>query len=294
MRENDLENFLAHHPDIIEPGLVLIDRQHCIRRKRVDLLFRDARGRSLVVEVKIGLLCRADIGQLSEYCHYVQQRDAVRPRGMLVGTRVTDEIRGAAGFNGFECLALTLTRLEQHALEFHDQDMLSIVRMWRSSPADADEDEKAPSQSSPASWRAAAAPSGTVTGSATATVAMPRLSIADMLRSVLAGVEPGSLINGHDIISAVLDAFPNQTKKGSILLSDKCYNITNAGLSATYDFRMFEYISAGTYRYLGEGYPYSGHVTWKGERCGLWTEGVLEKWENWPLRRATDQRTAAA
>ncbi len=226
------------------------------------------------------------------YGHYVLQRDGARPRGMLIGTRVTAEIRGAAGFNGFECLGLSLARLEQHALEFHDQDMLSIVRMWRSSPADAD--ERAPSPCSPASWRAAAAPPGIVTGSATATAGTTRPSIAGMLRSVLTGVEPGSLMNGHDIISAVLEAFPNQTKKGSILLSDKCYNITNAGLSATYDFRIFEYISAGTYRYLGEGYPYSGYVTWKDKRCGLWTEGVLEKWENWPLRRGTDQKTAAA
>lgn len=88
------------------------------------------------------------------------------------------------------------------------------------------------------------------------------------------------------ITSALWDTYPGKIGKGSILLSDKCYNITNAGLSANYDFRIFKYMDRGTYLYLGEGYPYSGYVTWRDVRCGLWTKGVLTKWDNWPVLRS--------
>lgn len=278
MQEVDLENMLARYPELVEPHLVLVARQFALNGKRIDLLFRDGDGCKLVVEVKIGTLCRADIGQLSEYCHYLFELDGLRPRGMLVGTWVTDEIRGAAGFNGFGCRILSLDDLEKIASERGDGDMLEAVRRRRSPGASAqpaeDRDRLRTGASAASSSSRSRLPSRDVP---------PKPSVADMLRSVLADVAKGSILSAHEINSAVLDAFPG-TPKGSILISDKCYNITNKGLSANYDFRIFEYVGRGRYRYLGEGYPYSGFVTWKNERCGEWTNGVLNKWDKWPVR----------
>lgn len=279
MQEVDLENMIARYPELVEPHLVLVARQFGLNGKRIDLLFRDGHGCKLVVEVKIGTLCRADIGQLSEYCHYLFKLDGLRPRAMLVGTWVTDEIRGAAGFNGFECRILSLDDLEKFASERGDADMLETVRRQGSPGAGAK--TAAEDRDRPRTGASAASSSSRSHPPFRDVLARP--SIADMLRSVLADVAKGSVLSAHEINSALLDAFPG-TPKGSILISDKCYNITNRGLSANYDFRIFEYLGRGRYRYLGEGHLYSGYVTWKNERCGEWTNGVLKKWDNWPVR----------
>lgn len=248
------------------------------------MLFRDGSGCKLVVEVKIGALCRTDVGQLSEYCHYLFMLDGLRPRGMLVGTWVPKEIRGAAEFAGFECRAVTLDDLEKLVSERGDQEMLDAVRGRGSSGGAAKterhlsaargRDRLGATAGSISSSSGGRAPSGPLSA---------RPSIADMLRAVLADVAKGTVLSAHEINSAVLEAF-HGIPKSSILLSDKCYNITNDGLSPTHDFRIFEFMGRGTYRYLGEGYPYTGYVTWKNERCGEWRSGVLTKWGNWPPR----------
>lgn len=217
MQEVDLENMLARYPELIEPRLTLIDRQHCINRKRVDLLYSDSTGRTLVVEVKVGALCRTDIGQLSEYCHYFFQRDGTRPRGMLVGTRVPDEIRGAAGFNGFECISLSLGTLEKHMRERNDQEMLSAVRVSRSSTSGSESHEVAPNTEHRGFWSRVLGRWAAVntTSPTPRTYAGAKPSIADMLRSVLSEVAKGAILSAHEINSAVLDAFPGTPKSAS-------------------------------------------------------------------------------
>lgn len=108
-------------------------------------------------------------------------------------------------------------------------------------------------------------------------------TIEDKLRLVFSNAPIDARFGRKDIISKVLDAYPD-VAEGSVLPSDRCYNITNAGLPYDYSFRIFEYLGRAEYRYLGERYPYCGKVTWKGEPCGVWTNGVLEKGKNWPCR----------
>lgn len=240
MQEFHLENILARYPELIEPGLTLIARQQTIRNRRMDLVFRDATGGTLVVEVKIGTLNRTDIGQLSEYRYYVSERDGVPPRGMLVGTHVTNEIRGAAGSSGLECICLTLSYLEQAMRERGDQELLEPVRLLKSlgsapassSPPASPEDRSTAEQRSMASITIAGAPSLEPASLVNQNGNKTKLSIADMLRSVLASVPPGTEMEVDQITSALWDTYPGKVGKGSILLSDKCYNITNAGLSA--------------------------------------------------------------
>lgn len=189
MQEVDLENIIVRYPDIIEPNLTLLARQSTVYGKRPDLLFRDGSGCKLVVEVKIGALCRTDVGQLSEYCHYLFMLDGLRPRGMLVGTWVPKEIRGAAEFAGFECRAVTLDDLEKLVSERGDQEMLDAVRGRGSSGGAAKterhlsaargRDRLGATAGSISSSSGGRAPSGPLSA---------RPSIADMLRAVLADV----------------------------------------------------------------------------------------------------------
>jgi hypothetical protein len=51
--------------------------------------------------------------------------------------------------------------------------------------------------------------------------------------------------------------------EGSIIPSDYCYNLVNEDKLANASlekFKMFEWLSRGKNRYLGENYPYTGAI----------------------------------
>jgi hypothetical protein len=114
-------------------------------------------------------------------------------------------------------------------------------------------------------------------------VADKKITIEDKFRAVFSDVPVGTVLSASEIVAKVVKAYP-EVCENSVLPADRCYNITNAGLAYDHSFRIFEYLGRSSYRYLGEKYPYCGKVTWKGEPCGSWTDGVLEKSENWPHR----------
>ena len=78
-----------------------------------------------------------------------------------------------------------------------------------------------------------------------------------------------------------------QTKEGSIIPSDYCYNRVNKGIDFLKWPRLFRYLGEGMYECLGENYPYNGEVYTreKGSKCdevvGIWKNGVFSKNERW-------------
>ena len=66
------------------------------------------------------------------------------------------------------------------------------------------------------------------------------------------------------------------TNPSSIMLYDYCYNRINDGTA--FDRHIFQYISPGIYRYLGENYPFSGAIIHKPH--GQNTEKVVGEWKN--------------
>jgi len=113
MHEIHLTSVLESRPEIIEPGLIFFSRQHYIRGKRVDLIFHDAKGQLLIVNVKINKLQLADVGQICESRYYLREELGVAPRGLLVGTSVSEEIAGAADVAGCETLAISNATLDE-------------------------------------------------------------------------------------------------------------------------------------------------------------------------------------
>lgn len=80
---------------------------------------------------------------------------------------------------------------------------------------------------------------------------------------------------GHLVTTAELHAFVGERYKivsGSIIPSDYCYNRVNDGIALTKP-TLFEYVERGTYRCLGEGYPYNGGIYHKGRRVGNCVNG---------------------
>jgi hypothetical protein len=81
------------------------------------------------------------------------------------------------------------------------------------------------------------------------------------------------------IIDLVMEAYP-ETNRASVIPSDYCYNMVNAGIN--FDFHLFESLGEGQYRCLGLYYSYTGVIYWKGEPVGEWKDGKYRVWQNAP------------
>ena len=295
MLEVHFENILAKYPDLIEPGLRLLGRQETLRGKRVDLLFEDANNGRLVVEVKIGAVSRADFGQVAEYCHYLHTFSGSKPRGMLIGTRVPDEVHSTAQYLGLECKAISLWELYEAMEAYDDREMLAFINLPNLATKPKVVEGKAiqlptlplrplprraaPPNSAPKVIEALRARTRCVSERSEG-------NIDAKYRTAFAEVEIGTVVKRDEIWAIMERRFSGQITTGGILPQDRCYNITNAGLGPNRDFRIFEYIGRAAFRYLGESYRYTGAVTWKDVQCGQWEDGVLTKFDNWPELKA--------
>jgi endonuclease len=88
----------------LEPGMVLVRREHRTEIGPVDLLCRDAEGRAVAVEVKR----RGDIDgveQLARYLEFLERDPALRPvRGMFVAQLIRPRARALAAERGILCV----------------------------------------------------------------------------------------------------------------------------------------------------------------------------------------------
>jgi RecB family endonuclease NucS len=91
--EAHLQELLAADPTVLEPGLVLVRREHPTAVGPVDLLCRDADGRTVVIEVKR----RGEIDgveQLTRYLDFLRADSSLGTlRGMFVAQSVAPQAR---------------------------------------------------------------------------------------------------------------------------------------------------------------------------------------------------------
>lgn len=66
------------------------------------------------------------------------------------------------------------------------------------------------------------------------------------------------------------------TNPGSVVLTDYCYNRFKNGIN--FKKHIFEYIKRGTFKYLGENYPYTGKIYHKPK--GQKSEIIIGEWNN--------------
>jgi hypothetical protein len=99
--EAHLQELLAAAPHVIEPGLTLLRREHATDIGPVDLLCRDADGRTVAVEVKR----RGEIDGVEQLGRYIERLEldrGLRPvRGVLVAQVVKPQARVLAEARGF-------------------------------------------------------------------------------------------------------------------------------------------------------------------------------------------------
>ena len=101
------------------------------------------------------------------------------------------------------------------------------------------------------------------------------MKIYDQIKQVLEGRE-GDIISAGDLKQKLQLVY--NTKPGSVLPSDLCYNRFNNGIK--FDKHLFEYLTKSTYKYLGEHATYTGLIFHKSKETqqevviGEWRDGV--------------------
>ena len=89
--EAQLQATLARNPELIEPGLTVLDRELVSGAGQMDLYARDARGRYVVVELKRAKATQEAVHQLSRYVQAVQGflGEAASVRGILAAPGIS-------------------------------------------------------------------------------------------------------------------------------------------------------------------------------------------------------------
>jgi RecB family endonuclease NucS len=115
--ERQMHELLERAPDVIEPGLVVVDRERFTDVGPVDLFCRDAAGRTVVVEVKRVRAVAAHVEQLTRYCERVNLDRACAPcRGILVAPDIAPQARVMCAARGFDFVAVDYDVLKGDAV----------------------------------------------------------------------------------------------------------------------------------------------------------------------------------
>ncbi|MGV3759904.1 MAG: endonuclease NucS [Actinomycetota bacterium] len=102
--EAHLQELLAAACHEIEPGMVLVRREHRTEIGPVDLLCRDAEGRAVAVEIKRqgGI---DGVEQLARYLEFLERDPALRPlRGIFAAQTIKPQARALAAERGITCI----------------------------------------------------------------------------------------------------------------------------------------------------------------------------------------------
>lgn len=96
-RERDLNNYLEKNPDVIEPGLEMLEvRDYMPENVIPDLLFKDRSNNFLVVELKAGKANYSAIGQLASYIGALKKEDDEKVKGLLIANEFDDRAKYGA------------------------------------------------------------------------------------------------------------------------------------------------------------------------------------------------------
>lgn len=125
--ESDIEEIVAQHPEIIEKGLTLKERQGAFRGKRVDLIFADRFGDTLIVELKKGVAKREHVAQLADYMGLVSEQERGRIRIMLIASVIPPYLKSGLDRFGLEYREIT----DRDYIEFLKEKNLKLFEEFQ-------------------------------------------------------------------------------------------------------------------------------------------------------------------
>jgi RecB family endonuclease NucS len=103
--EKDFQHALAMTPEVIEPGLVVLEREKKLQVGIIDIYCRDEQNRTVIVEVKRAVITAADIDQLARYVEEVVEYAPMpreQCRGVLVAPHIMPQAEAILERRGLE------------------------------------------------------------------------------------------------------------------------------------------------------------------------------------------------
>ncbi|MFB9993851.1 endonuclease NucS domain-containing protein [Deinococcus oregonensis] len=98
-----MQETLAAHPELIEPGLRVLNRELLVESGGIDLYAQDAQGRFVVAGLKRGRATQDAVSQLGRYVASVQRvMGASVVRGILAAPSITGPARRELEGRGLE------------------------------------------------------------------------------------------------------------------------------------------------------------------------------------------------
>lgn len=97
LREREMQTQVRQQLSALEAGLIAIDNgvEVSVATGRIDILARDAHGRTVVIELKPGKCPAGALEQLLAYAYDIEQEQGQPVRAMLVAGSFSDRIRAA-------------------------------------------------------------------------------------------------------------------------------------------------------------------------------------------------------
>ena len=126
MKENDFEDILIKYPELIEENLEFLGRQVTVYGRRIDILFKDAHNRKLIIELKIGPIKDQHIGQILSYEGMLLSHDDPTIRVMLIGNRVPPNIQRSLDHHGIAWKEISYNSLKEFIEKKHDNEFLEL------------------------------------------------------------------------------------------------------------------------------------------------------------------------
>ncbi len=110
-REEDIVNAILKNPSIIEDGLRVIATEYHTTFGDIDVLARDVRGNTVVIECKRSRAGPEAVSQLKRYVDYMRLREGERVRGILVAPSISTN-----AYRLLKMYGLEFRRIEPKAL----------------------------------------------------------------------------------------------------------------------------------------------------------------------------------
>lgn len=127
--ERDIEEILATHPEIIEKGLILRSRQTTLQNTRFDLVFTDSIERTMLVELKRGIVKSTAVTQIGTYVNRLTDVERGRIRPMLIGYMLPNIIKSSCDAFGIDYKEISEKELK--GVLRNDQNLLKKIMSIR-------------------------------------------------------------------------------------------------------------------------------------------------------------------
>ncbi len=115
--EHEIRDLLYEHPEIIEDGLRIIEKEKPLRNGYIDLFGVDSRGKPVIIELKRVTATREAVLQLYNYVVEYEKTTGVKPRGILVAPSFSAKAVESLSKLGLERREISLQKLWREYLK---------------------------------------------------------------------------------------------------------------------------------------------------------------------------------